>query len=267
MPLNETEKKLMEELRHHLRGWQEKAENTFSRKTFEYELSQLESDPLYRDFGFSNNEYVLIRSMGRISISIGRRLGELYDKIPRFAVQAKYDLEHDDVALKMGPKGSQLNLDIGIPYRRLHAEDVEIVNSVFEDHSIPPMGSGYGIEIRYNFNPNDSSRLRKDVSMANYLAEANLTPTYLVFSSISPRNEAIDRLKRAGWHFLIGDDASSFMYDLCGLDVLSVLENPDISKEIQAEINKMYEGIFLSYGFKEATKNWAPRIEYAYVSI
>src|SRR5690606_12444668 len=87
---------------------------------------------------------------------------------------------------------------------------------------------GIGIEIRYNFNPNDSARLRKDVAMAENLAFNGLLPIYLVFSGISPRDEAIARLKRAGWSFLIGKPAVQFAKDLLGLDLATILEKPDV---------------------------------------
>ena len=159
--------------------------------------------------------------MGRLSISIGRRLGEIYDKMPRFVAQGRFNLEAEDVAPKMGGK---LELDVCIPLVKLIPEDQKHVAAVVPKY-IPKAKScsGVAIEIRYNFNPNDSSRLRKDVQMAELLQESDLLPLYLIFSTISPRDEAIARLTRAGWTFLVGDLATNAMNDLIGMNIQAIL--------------------------------------------
>jgi len=71
--------RFLKELRHHLDGLREKVESDFSLASFQHELSRFRGDPVYSRFTFDRPEYVLIRFMGRVSISIGRRLGEIYD--------------------------------------------------------------------------------------------------------------------------------------------------------------------------------------------
>jgi hypothetical protein len=246
------EERFLNELRHHLDGWKDKISNDFSELAYEKELAELESDAVYKDFGFATPQYVLIRLMGRMSISIGRRLGEIYDKIPRFVVQARYGLQREDVA----PKFGKLELDVQVPLSKLNQNDREYVKETAANYNLPVSSAGLGIEIRYNFNPNDSARLRKDVDMANELISRDLTPIYLIFSSISPREEAIRRLTKAGWIFLIGETAYSFMEQLANMDISTILQKDNVKREIQNEVNKLMESIFQSYAFNKALQSY-----------
>jgi hypothetical protein len=85
---NQTLQRFRKELCHHLAGWRNKAREDFSESNLEKELIALTNDPVYSKFHLATADYVLIRLMGRMSISIGRRLGEIYDKLPRIAAQA-----------------------------------------------------------------------------------------------------------------------------------------------------------------------------------
>jgi hypothetical protein len=245
------EEKFIESLRHHLSGWHSKILKDFGEESFNSELSQLQSDPVYSKFGFAIPEYVLIRLMGRLSISIGRRLGEIYDKVPRFVTAARFGLSPEEVA----PVFDGLQLDIGVPIHSLSMGDrrhmLSVFSSYFPDSSIK---SGIGIEIRYNFNPNDSARLRKDVKMASLLQAAGLFPIYLIFSEISPREEAIARLTRAGWSFLIGKVAEDFMNRLVGMDFAQILDRPKIQMEIRREINSLMREMLDSVAFKRGVR-------------
>lgn len=230
------------ELEHHLSGWLEKVSEDFSQEAFERELQDLKRDPVYASFGFATAEYVLIRLMGRISISIGRRLGEVYDKIPRLITQARFGLSDEQVAPKIADK---LELDVCIPKHSLSKGDAAHVAVVAREFlRSKTLQNGLGIEIRYNFNPNDSARLRKDVEMAQLLKHSGLTPIYLIFSTISPRDEAIARLKRAGWTFLVGDEASGFMRSLIGMDFQSILK--EVRGELDTKVAKIMEQIYTS---------------------
>jgi len=252
MTKEDLEQRFVEALRHHLSGWTAKVEADFSEQSFNTELKALEGYPVYRNFCFANAQYVLIRLMGRMSISIGRRLGEIYDKLPRLAVQARFNLTHEDVA----PKFDGLELDIRIPINKLSKGDKDHLFDTVSKYDLTTDSNGIGIEIRYNFNPNDSARLRKDDKMAEHLINHRLTPIYLIFSSISPRDEAIARLKRSGWNFLIGEKASSFMIDLTGMDITSILEKPSIQQVLVKEVNIIMRNIFTSYAFREASKGF-----------
>lgn len=251
------EERFKKELAHHLEGWRQKVAMDFNEKAFEKALKDLEGDAVYKDFHFASPEYVLVRLMGRMSISIGRRLGEIYDKIPRFVVQARYNLKPEDVA----PKFGKLELDIQIPLKKISDEDKEHVRNLTEKVSLPLAENGLGIEIRYNFNPNDSSRLRKDEDMARKVMEHQLTPIYLVFSTISPRDEAIARLKRAGWHFLVGQEAYDFMTELANLDITNILSQPGIKQEINDQVNKLMSEIYHSYAFKKVLEKYYTNLE------
>lgn len=242
------EQQFISQLRHHLDGWRQKVAADFSKESFDNELTALNSDPIYPKFHFNSESYVNIRFMGRMSISIGRRLGEIYDKVPRLLAAARYNITPKQVA----PKFGVMELDIGLRFSELTKENSEYVQDTCENHtSVRPAELGVGIEIRYNFNPNDSSRLRKDVDMAEKLIEAKLLPIYLVFSSISPRDEAIARLKRAGWIFLVGQPALNFATDLLGMDLTSILDRPAVSNEIKQEIEGMMSDIRSSYAFNK----------------
>ncbi len=256
--MNSNESKLenaiVAELRHHLAGWRTKIKNDFSQKNFENELTALKGDPLYPKFNFDTADYVNIRFMGRVSISIGRRLGEIYDKIPRRLVIEKYGINQGQVA----PKFDGLELDVCLRYSELKDRDSKFISSVCKEHINEDITSdGIGIEIRYNFNPNDSSRLRKDCVMAEKLIAANLRPVYLIFSAISPRDEAISRLERAGWVFVVGQNAINFSSELFGLDLSDIWDRPTIKKEIETEINGMMDDIKSSYSFKQFLKKRA----------
>lgn len=250
---DQLEEIFLEELRHHISGWRSKVENTFTRRSYEHELSNLKRDPVYSNFALDSPEYVLVRFIGRISISIGRRLGEIYDKLARSVAEARFGLSPEQVA----PKFNNLKIDVGLRFAHLNYDDVHHIRVVINNYlQISGLYDGVGIEIRYNFNPNDSARLRKDVNMAGHLQNANLLPVYLIFSSISPRSDAVARLKRAGWNFLIGRTAGDFARELLGLDLTRILEKPEIKAELQRELDKIMTKIFKSYAFQEIAEKY-----------
>lgn len=245
------ERRFLDELKHHLAGWRAKVSRDFGEESYKAELKQLAGDPLYPKFNFATPDYVNVRFIGRMSISIGRRLGEIYDKVPRFLAGARFDLSPDEVA----PVIKGLELDICLRFASL-------ADSTARQHVIHELGkifprvnfanySGIGIEIRYNFNPNDSSRLRKDVDMAKNLSQIKLFPIYLIFSSISPRDEAIKRLTNAGWQFVVGQRAIDFSASLFGLDLSSILDRPTVKKTIKKEIDAMMHDMKTSYSFRQ----------------
>ena len=249
------ERRFLEGLRRHLGGWRDKVATDFSEGAYNDELAALGGDGIYSMFSLDNPTYVLIRLMGRMSISIGRRLGEIYDKIPRFVVQARFGLSAEEV----GPKiRGRLDLDIGIPYNSPNLADPDrqhIMRCVQEHLGINTADrEGLGIEIRYNFNPNDSARLRKDDNMARYLVEDGMLPIYIIFSGISPRDEAIQRLTRNGWTFVIGENAVSFMKELTGMDLETIMERPVVKTEISQEVAAIMRSILDSHAFGEAVK-------------
>lgn len=245
--LDPTEKKFLDAIRHHLAGWKRKIDGDFGKESYDAELEKLAGDPVYAKFAFDCPEYVLVRLMGRISISIGRRLGEIYDKLPRFVASARFDVAPERVAEKF----NGLELDIGLRYEFLSEQDRQHLLDVLANHGADGSETGVGIEIRYNFNPNDSARLRKDVDMANYIQEEGLFPLYLIYSAISPRDEAIARLTRAGWHFLQGDDASNFTNELFGADFLGILERSEVQERVHEEVRQLMASIFTSHAFSQ----------------
>lgn len=245
--LDPTERKFLQAIRHHIAGWRRKIEGDFGKRSFDQELAKLESDPVYSKFAFDCPEYVLVRLMGRISISVGRRLGEIYDKLPRFVASARFDVAPDRVAEKF----NGLELDIGLRYELLSEDDQQHVANVIKQLGADGTETGVGIEIRYNFNPNDSARLRKDVDMAEYVQAEGLFPLYLIYSAISPRDEAIARLTRAGWRFLQGEDASNFTTVLFGADFLGILERPEVRDRVHEEVRALMASIFESYAFSQ----------------
>jgi len=246
------ERKFIEAIDSHLKGWALKVNNDFSKANFENELNALKGDPIYADFKFDTPEYVLIRFMGRMSISIGRRLGEIYDKIPRFAAAAKFDLNPQQIS----PKFDGLELDIGIVQSDISEPNKEHLNTICQKYFKEKLAGGLGIEIRYNFNPNDSSRLRKDVEMGEVLRKQDYTPVYLVFSSISPRQDAISRLEKSGWNFLIGADAVKFMNELLEIDLETILKKKEISEEIKKSVDAIMKSIYDSHAFQEVLKKY-----------
>jgi hypothetical protein len=239
------EARFLAALHEHLLGLKNKAAADFSETAFLSELAKLETDPVYSNFAFASADYVLIRLMGRMSISIGRRLGEIYDKIPRLLAAARFGLSPRQVAADMGG----LELDVGLQYAEIGGH-TQMVRETVQKH-LPgrETNKGVGIEIRYNFNPNDSARLRKDVDMAGYVSGAGLLPIYLIFSQISPRDEAIARLKRAGWEFLVGEPAVSFARDLLGLDLAQILSRPTVQIEVQKAVEEVMTTIVTSFAF------------------
>ncbi|MBM6580994.1 hypothetical protein ILT44_12440 [Microvirga sp. BT689] len=239
------EQRFLDALTHHLDGWKAKVERDFSQGAFQRELTDLSGDPVYERFGFNCAEYVLVRLIGRMSISVGRRLGEIYDKVPRFIAAARFNLKPTQVAELF----DGLEIDIVLRSTLLSKPDQKHIQQLVSQYSNEEY-KGLGIEIRYNFNPNDSSRLRKDESVANKLRAQGLYPVYLIFSSISPRDEAIARLTRGGWFFIQGQEALDFMHDLLGVDIMSVLENPTISDEIKKQTQDIMRSIFASPAFK-----------------
>lgn len=251
--LSIVEERFLEAIRHHFRGWHAKVDTDFSESAFQNELDALTGDEVYAAFGFANPAYVLTRLVGRMSISIGRRLGEIYDKIPQIATGARFGLDSNDVVIKVRGK---LLLDIHIPFAKLSSNDKDHAVNVLQRHAKVDLTNvqGIGIEVRYNFNPNDSARLRKDKEMAGYLIEDGLVPVYLVFSSISPRDEAIASLRRAGWRFLIGDAAIQFMKDLVEMDFHAILSKPKVKAEVAKEVEAMMGNMLRSAAFQRAVE-------------
>lgn len=245
---------VVDALRYHLRGIRAKVSADFCEASFEKELGDLSGDPVYEKFGFNIPEYVLIRFMGRASISIGRRLGEIYDTVPRSVAAARFGLRVDDVKLTLG----NLKLDIGLRFSLLQAADVSAARDVLGRFGVKADEStqGIAIEIRYNFNPNDSSRLRKDEILARYAIDDGLAPIYLVFSSISPREEAIKRLGRAGWHFLVGADAIQFTEELFGLDLGGILDRSEVRQEIEAAVREIMACVCGSHTFQSVARKY-----------
>lgn len=232
-----------------IRRHKNKVENDFSKENFDAELAKLKSDSVYSKFSFDREEYVLVRFMGRISISIGRRLGEIYDKVPRFAASAKFNLSPNQVAEKIGG----LELDIGLRFSEITPPDKLHITTIVKKHTALDVSdtNGIGIEIRYNFNPNDSSRLKKDVDMGNRLKDLGLRPIYLVFSSISPRQDAISRLTNSGWTFLTGTDAINFANELLTIDFQKILDKPVIKKEVKKAVDEIFKLLVDSYPFQK----------------
>lgn len=249
--LSPIEARFLSAIKHHMEGWRKKIQLDFGASSYESELAQLSADPVYQKFAFDCPEYVMVRLMGRMSISIGRRLGEIYDKIPRFVASARFNVSPEQVAEKF----EGLELDICLRFDKLSQEDRKHVEAILTKFGTGPRGAaGLAIEIRYNFNPNDSSRLRKDVDMANHVKDARLFPLYLIYSSISPRSEAIARLTRAGWTFLQGTEASDFTTQLFGTDFLAIMEQPKVRKEIHDEVRSIMKSIFESHAYHQVTK-------------
>ena len=241
------ERKFVDAIRHHLAGWKQKIESDFGQASYEKELAKLASDPVYAKFALDRPEYVFVRLMGRMSISIGRRLGEIYDKLPRFIASARFNVTPEQIAEQF----NGLELDLGLRYELLSVVDRKHVTAMLADYGADGNETGVGIEIRYNFNPNDSARLRKDVDMADYVRNEGLFPLYLIYSAISPRVEAIARLERAGWHFLQGEDAFNFTTRLFGIDFLGILERPVVRRRVQDEVRELMASIFTSYAFSQ----------------
>ncbi len=86
--------------------------------------------------------------------------------------------------------------------------------------------------------------------MASLLQEEGLFPVYLIFSEISPGDEAIARLQRAGWNFFVGENADDFMYNLIGMDFAKILDKPEIKNEIQNEIDALMDKMRNSIAFR-----------------
>ena len=253
--LDPTERKFIKMFRHHLSGWKRKIDRDFAKPSYDMELAKLATDPVYAKFALDCPEYVLVRLMGRMSISVGRRLGEIYDKLPRFVASARFDVSQEKVAEKF----NGLELDIGLRYDYLSIADREHVTATLASYGADGSETGVAIEIRYNFNPNDSARLRKDVDMAEYVRKAGLFPLYLIYSAISPRDEAIARLTRAGWYFLQGEDASDFSIQLLGIDFLGILERADVRERVQKEVRELMASIFSSYAFSQVDIGVGPK--------
>lgn len=235
MEPSEIEAKFTGFIRAQLIGLAEKIARDFSEESYQHELEQLNGDPVYSKFSFNRPEYVLIRFMGRISISIGRRLGEIYDKMPRYIAAARFNLDSSIIA----PTYDNLELDIALRFTDLTGTDQLHVRNVTEEYIAGELLGGLGIEIRYNFNPNDSSRIRKDLLMGQNLVKEGLRPIYLVFSSISPRNDAISRLTQSGWTFLVGDEALSFINDILEVDLQAILDKEEVSMEIKKAVDEI----------------------------
>jgi hypothetical protein len=120
-----TRERFLLALRHHFQGWINKARQDFGDKAFADELSALSGDELYTNFGLASPEYAIIRLMGRMSVSFGRRLavyvseGLPYigsDEFPAYALeecweglvaQLKYSLREERTEERAGYPSAQ----------------------------------------------------------------------------------------------------------------------------------------------------------------
>lgn len=243
------EDRFIEIVRQQLKGLSKKVENEFSQKNYEKELLELTEDPVFSKFSFNTAEYVLIRFMGRISISIGRRLGHIYEKVPRYAAAARFHLSPKDIA----PKFNKLELDVGLDFSKITSQDISRIKKLYKKYfDDREHKKGIGIEIRYRFSPNDNARITKDVNMGKYLANAGLTPVYLIFSSDIKRfKDAIPRLRKSGWSFLAGEKAIEFINELLLLDIQSLLDEPAIKDEIKKVIDEILKNLVSSHAFNQ----------------
>lgn len=241
--LNPIERRFLEMLHHQIAGLRDKIDRDLGMTPYENELANLSNDPVYNKFSLACPEYVAIRLIGRISISIGRRLGEIYDKMPRYVASTRFSIPEEIIAEEF----NGLKLDIGLRYEYLEEVDRRHLASILMNYSAKGFESGVAIEIRYNFNPNDSARLRKDELMARYVCEAGLFPLYLVYSTSSPREDAIARLRRSGWLFLEGENATRFSTDLFGVDFLRILDRPEIYGSVQRDMQELMQKVFSSH--------------------
>lgn len=239
------EREFLESLWTHFDGWQEKIQRDFGKESYTEELDKLRDDPVYSSFGFDIPGYVFIRLTGRLSVSIGRRLGEIFDKMPRTLATSRFGLKREQVAERF----DNLEIDISLRYSLLSSNDQTHVMNLAKKHGATGTEQGIGIEIRYNFNPNDSARLRKDEDMARLLLEENLFPIFLIFSSSSPREDAIARLTRAGWFFLRGEETSVFSRSLFGIDFVEILERDEIQAQIGQRVHNLMIAVLGSYAF------------------
>ena len=117
---------MVRSLRWHFAGWKAKIQRDFSATGYATELDSLRGDAVYHLFSFDRPEYALIRLMGRMSISIGRRLGEIYDKLPRLAAAARFNLSMDEVVQKI----SGLEVDLILRTVSLADSDQIYLNDV-----------------------------------------------------------------------------------------------------------------------------------------
>ena len=127
--LDATERKFLDTIRHYLAGWKRKIDGYFGQQSYDGELARLAGDPVYAKFAFDCPEYVIVRLMGRMSISVGRRLGEIYDKLPRFVASARFDISPEQVAEKF----NGLELDIGLRYSLLSEFDRKHLSEVLKN--------------------------------------------------------------------------------------------------------------------------------------
>jgi len=79
---------------------------------------------------------------------------------------------------------------------------------------------------------------------------------YLIFSSISPRQDAISRLERAGWNFIIGEDARQFSTDLYNIDLSQILQKEAIYNSIKNKMDEIMRSLYLSHAYLEAGKKY-----------
>lgn len=243
------EREFLNALWSHFDGWRDKVARDFGTTSYQSELKKLRIDPVYSNFGFDFPGYVFIRLAGRLSVSIGRRLGEIYDKMPRHLASSRFDLTKEQVSEKF----NDLEVDISLRYSLLSRKDQSHIKTLLEKYGATGAERGLGIEVRYNFNPNDSARLRKDEDMAEYVRDEGLFPMFLIYSSSSPREDAISRLTRAGWTFLRGNDSSEFTKSLFGIDFVDILRREEIQNEIQLRVQDLMEAVYCSYAFSKFT--------------
>jgi hypothetical protein len=239
----EIERNLIQTIRRHFEELHEKIVSEFSDLKFDKELGDLRDDPVYSLWNFDREEYVLVRKIGRISISIGRRLGDIYDKLVREAIKSRFNLTQEQVAPKFGTT-NLIELDARIAFNQINDVEKTRIQSIISSYCEKfDEIDGLGIEVRYNFNPNDSARLRKDVAMCELLEDNNLFPIFLIFSTSSPRQDAIGRLTRTGWLFFIGDESYNFLKEITKFDFKRFLIRDDIKQIIVEESDRIFKSL------------------------
>jgi hypothetical protein len=180
----------------------------------------LKGDPAFRHVGFANDRYVIARIGGNLITSLHRKLGDMYQAMFGYLLQARYSIPEEDL---------HFSVDVEIGGRtQERSTDGLLRAKYFEGLSLPtlPKGwqdkSGIGFEMRSCYQIGDSKRIQADWDMALALEAKRIVPVMLICCTTSLKSPVI-RLRKS-WNIYEGEACFAFIRDLTSFDLLGFMK-------------------------------------------
>ncbi len=199
----------------------------------------LARDPAFKHLGLADERYVIARLGGNWVTSLHRKIGDMYEGLFQYLLQAQFGLSEDDlnfgVDVQIGDRRQRRSTDGVVRIQHLKQKRVDI-GALLSDLSADwGLSKGLGFEVRSCYQIGDSKRIQADYDMALALEAEGFVPVMLVFCATSLRSP-VTRLRKS-WNLLEGDAAFDFVRRFVGFDLQQFLAKH--SDAFKSEIHKV----------------------------